>query len=359
MPNDETPPVDVPAPLPAAVEIADLPPAPPAPAMIPKPSEWVQIMDMAQSLARSSLVRPAYRGQPDNIALLALYGRDLNLPLTTALTKIHVIEGVPTLSAEAQGAVIRRAGHDFWGEVVYDEKSGFPIEARIVGKRDGREYPTRYRIAEAIAQGMCVADPSCANGVRARTSNGKPKPWESSTEDMLWARCLSRLARRAFADVLAGITYTPDDMGYVIDEGEETERQPAEPDQAVVDGWESRQDRVDRHKLLSERIRPLPEELRAGLREKVGWPILNRELFERVEAAVQEFAVNGAIDPAVFGERMADAEVVDAEVVDEPANTPPAPPPAADGPPAAPDGLCGDCGALLPSHADGCPQEPF
>jgi hypothetical protein len=58
-----------------------------------------------------------------------------------------------------------------------------------------------YRLDDAQRAGLVTIDDD--GRPRARSRNGKPLPWETFTADLLWARAVSRLARRQFPDVTA------------------------------------------------------------------------------------------------------------------------------------------------------------
>jgi hypothetical protein len=217
-----------------ALELAE---APHSSVELPGPELWGHMQRIAYDLAGSNLVKAALRGKPDDVLLVLLYGRDLGLSPTTALAKIHVIEGLPSLSAEMQAALIRRAGHRLDGTIVRDDKQR-PVAAEVSGVRadSGEAMSADFTISDAVAAGLCTIDDELPNGVRARSNNGgKPKPWEAHTSDMLWARAVSRLARRLFPDVLSGVTYTPEELApdYVWASGRPnpTEVEPMTDDQ--------------------------------------------------------------------------------------------------------------------------------
>src|SRR5262249_15125593 len=54
------------------------------------------------------------RGNRPAIAAAILYGAEVGLEPMQALAKVAVIKGRPSLSAEAQRALVYRAGHELW-----------------------------------------------------------------------------------------------------------------------------------------------------------------------------------------------------------------------------------------------------
>ena len=162
----------------------------------PGPSEWQAIKDQAYTLARSGLVPKALRGRPDDIMVIALAGRELGVPPMAALSRIHVVDGKPTLAAELMVALLQRAGHELWVE-------GSEKEATASGRRKGSERTQSITWTLADAQKAGVE---------------KKDNWRKYPAAMLRARAISALCRFAFADVLMGYTYVPEEMGADTDE---------------------------------------------------------------------------------------------------------------------------------------------
>ena len=116
-----------------------------------------------------------------------------------ALAKIHVINGRPGLSAELMRALVIRAGHSLRIEETTNTK------AIVVGKRRGEERELRitWTMDDAKRAGLAAKD-----------------PWKKYPRAMLVARATGELVRGVFPDVLAGITYTPEELsdGDLFDE---------------------------------------------------------------------------------------------------------------------------------------------
>lgn len=194
---------------------------PPVPIMQgpPSESEFKALERQATVLAHSRLVKPALRGKPEDIILVLLYGRDLALPATQALAKIHVVEGVPSISAELMRALVLRAGHRF--RVVEQSAKTVTVE----GAR--RETPReRSRVTWTIDE------------ARNAGLTGKDN-WSKYPADMLLARATGRLCRAVFPDVLMGVSYTPEELeDGLFEEESGTEPQapaPVDPDEVRAD----------------------------------------------------------------------------------------------------------------------------
>ena len=121
------------------------------------------------------------------VAAAILAGRELGLGPMTSLANVHVIHGKPGLSALLMRALIMAQGHGWRDVDVTDTR------VVIEGRRKGEAEWTRVTF---------TAD-------QAKTAKidlaGYP-------QDKLYARATTRLARRKFADVIAGMPYSAEDL---------------------------------------------------------------------------------------------------------------------------------------------------
>lgn len=182
------------------------------------PTTLRERMAYARSLASSGLIPKAFRsgrggedGQRETVAnvLLAVeLGNTLGLSPLQALCQINVVEGKPALGAEGQLAQVLQAGHDIY---VDDERSD-RTKATVVAQRAGQDrvHTIVYTLDDAVAAGLCrIVD----GKPHARSSQGKPLPWETSTPDMLVWRAVTRTCKRVFPDVTGGLAATEDEPG--------------------------------------------------------------------------------------------------------------------------------------------------
>ena len=92
------------------------------PYSVPPPSRpsWIDVMDrgveLAEIIANTDFVPKGLRGNQPAILAAILYGHEVGLEPMQSLAKISVIEGRPSLWAEAQRALILAAGHEMWVE---------------------------------------------------------------------------------------------------------------------------------------------------------------------------------------------------------------------------------------------------
>lgn len=153
----------------------------PALASIPTDHEMTVFNVMAKQAVQSKFYKTI--GDESAVMMIMLSARELNIPPVMALNGgIRMINGVMELSARAMNMMIRRAGHSIQ---VQDESN---TQCILVGKRkdNGDVLKVSYTIQEAHAAKLVKEGGA----------------WTKIPKDMLFARALSRLARRLFADVI-------------------------------------------------------------------------------------------------------------------------------------------------------------
>ncbi len=152
---------------------------------------WVEVLapvgDLAIRIAGTDFVPESMRGKPAAVAAAILTGRELGIGPMTALRHVHVVKGKPGQSAELMRALVQKAGHS----VRYVETTD--TRCIVEGRRRGEEEWTRVAFTADQAR-------------RAKIDLG------GYPEDKLVARATSRLCRRLFADVVAGMPYTVDEL---------------------------------------------------------------------------------------------------------------------------------------------------
>lgn len=146
----------------------------------------------AKALAASSLLPDHFRDKPANVLLVLELGRSLGIEPITALSSISVVKGRPTMSAELMRALIARAGHHF--RILVSSPTVCTIAA---ARREHPDEPSTfdYTLEDAQLAGL------------AGSENYRKHP-----KAMLLARCTTMTARAVFADVIGGISYTPDEL---------------------------------------------------------------------------------------------------------------------------------------------------
>jgi hypothetical protein len=149
-------------------------------------------MRYAEALAQASLLPEAYRRQPANVLLALESGAALNVAPMVAIQEIHVIKGKPTLSAQLQSALVRRAGHRL--RVTGDATSA----VCEITRADDPDFTFRseWTRERAQAAGLLTND-----------------TWRKYPQNMLKARAISECARDAGPDVIVGFGYTAEELG--------------------------------------------------------------------------------------------------------------------------------------------------
>lgn len=160
----------------------------------------------AQRIANTPFVPTAFRGKPESVFAAVLYGEELGLGPMQSLNSIHVIEGKPSMAPELMRALVFKAGHRI------DVKVCMNDEVILYGCRadSGSEATVKWTMKDAQNAGLA------GRGA-----------WKTYPRAMLLARATSELCRMLFADVVAGLSYTPEEAASIA--GSDWEEVPAEP----------------------------------------------------------------------------------------------------------------------------------
>jgi hypothetical protein len=152
---------------------------------------WVELMkpaaELANAITGTEFVPARIRNNPGAIAACVLYGDEVGLGPMQSLAKISVIEGTPSLAAEAMRALILARGHELW----FEEQTVSRVT--IVGKRKGEQQQTKVTWTLDDAR---------------RANLAGRQNWRTYPRHMLAARATSELAGLIFADVIGGLRAT-------------------------------------------------------------------------------------------------------------------------------------------------------
>lgn len=119
-------------------------------------------------------------------------GQELGLPPFAAMRGFDVIEGKPAPNAGLTSALVRRSGrYDY--RVTRSDNVACELEWLDHGRSIGS---SAFTMDEAKAAGLA-----------------SKQVWRAYASDMLFARALTRGARRFCADVFLGSVYTPEELG--------------------------------------------------------------------------------------------------------------------------------------------------
>jgi len=187
----------------------------------------VQMLQMVAKTAQDSGLYPGVGGEA-KIFMILLAAKELGISPMAALNGgIWNIQGKIEISARMMASMIRRAGHNL--VIKQCNSSACIIEGR---RRDnGDSFTAEFSMDDAAKAGLSNKD-----------------VWKKYTQDMLYARALSRLARRLFPDII-GTAYVEGEIrGELEDKSSPSERQESQLQETEVEIIEP----VDDKKMLRE-----------------------------------------------------------------------------------------------------------
>lgn len=147
--------------------------------LMPTQEEFQMLQVIAKNAQDSMLY--AGVGQQAKIFMVLLAARELGVSPMLALNGgIWNIQGKIEISARLMNGLIRRAGHSIKIVVSND------THCTLLGTRkDGDSFETSFNMDDAVKAGLAGGN-----------------VWKKYPADMLYNRCMSRLARRLFSDVI-------------------------------------------------------------------------------------------------------------------------------------------------------------
>jgi hypothetical protein len=149
-------------------------------ALLPTKEELDVIQVMAKAASESKYFEKM--GGAAAIFSIGLYAREIGIPLMTALHGGLVpVMGKITMSADMMNSLIRQKGHKL--EIL--ETTSTVCRIKGTRKDTGESYTCSFSIEDARRAGL------------VKSGGG----YEKHTDDMLFARCISKLKRRLFPDV--------------------------------------------------------------------------------------------------------------------------------------------------------------
>jgi hypothetical protein len=151
--------------------------------------EAAQVHGIAKALSTTSFVPASMKGKPDEITGAILFGRELGMDPMTSLQTINVIQGRPTLTANAMRGLAMASGVTFR----LDEATATRC---VMSARRGGEWTTvTWTLDQARALGLTTKD-----------------NWKNQPGAMLIARATSQLCRLVAANVLIGMPYSTEEI---------------------------------------------------------------------------------------------------------------------------------------------------
>jgi hypothetical protein len=229
--------------------------------------DYETMWKLSQRVSNTVFVPTALRGKNESVLACIMYGAELGLGPMQALNSIHVIEGRTAMSPELMRAMVARHGHRI--DVV--ENSNTVCEVKGIRADTGSTATVRWTMEDAKMAGL------------ANKNN-----WKTYPRAMLLARATSELCRIVFPDIIAGLSYTPEEVSSI--EGVEyfPETMKTEEPAAVVEEVEI----VDAE--IVEEPAPAPK------RQKVGQKAEFVELADVIDKVIPTSPVENTSPPFEF-----------------------------------------------------------
>jgi len=202
--------------------------------LVPYSADFNVIKSIATTAHASGLYNTV--GGEAKILMILLAAQDLGIKPTVALNGgIWNIQGKIEISARLMTAMIRQRGHSI--KIKQCDANG----CILVGQRldNGDIIEASFSIQDAQKAGLAGRD-----------------VWKKYTEDMLYARCLSRLARRLFADVI-GTAYVEGEIREI--ETINLNERPKE-EESRANEEENQDTEKEEYRILQEFIAQYPDE---------------------------------------------------------------------------------------------------
>lgn len=161
----------------------------PMPSIVDEAAGFATMVKMAEYLKQSQFLPGHIKTAPDAVAIM-LTGKELGIPPMVALRSIYMINGKPTMDASLMASLIRRA-IDEHGDGRFFIKTSTNERCEIVYRRwnEEEEHTVAFSIQDAERAGLVTKNP-----------NYKLYP-----ADMLRSRCIGRMAKEGFQDVIHGM----------------------------------------------------------------------------------------------------------------------------------------------------------
>lgn len=156
------------------------------------PRTLTEAKDLAKSIHGSSLLPAALKRTEADVLVTVLTGQELGLLPMQSMRAIHVIEGKPTLSADAMAAIILASPVCDYFRVTVWTHDRCVVEAK---RKSDPALTVEWTMKDAHAANLLGKD-----------------VWKKYPRSMLRARAISAAAHNVFPDIILGV-YTPEELG--------------------------------------------------------------------------------------------------------------------------------------------------
>ena len=156
---------------------------------------------LGNMLAQSGYFTDAREAAQAGVKVLA--GLEMGIGAFAAMSGIHIIEGKPSVGAGLMAAAVKR-------HPKYDY--------RVASHTTTECVIDFYEGGEKLGTSSFTIEDAKTAGLQFQTQKGYPTPWAKNPRNMLFARALSNGVRWYCPDVFDMSTYTPEELGAVVDE---------------------------------------------------------------------------------------------------------------------------------------------
>jgi hypothetical protein len=166
-------------------------------ALLPDAATLQTMLTMAEQLVASGLLPQSIKTPAAALAVIQK-GVELGIPPMYALSNIGIINGRPVVGAEVLLAMVYRDHGD--SAIIVEETSA--ERCTVTYRRKGWDKARQFSWTTQDAEQAGLL--------------GKGGPWKQYPAAMLRARCISAVARLAFADSIGGM-YLPEELGAEVE----------------------------------------------------------------------------------------------------------------------------------------------
>lgn len=161
-------------------------------ALVVQGSTYDAMKEQCVALVKSGFLPASIKG-PEQALAVAIKGIEVGMPMMQSFSHINIINGKPTISAEGMNFLIRKNCPEAKIDILERTHEICKIRASRPNS-----MPCEFSFSvEDAKKAKLLANPS----------------WEKYPRNMLFARCMSDLARTMFPDCIGGISYTPEELG--------------------------------------------------------------------------------------------------------------------------------------------------
>jgi hypothetical protein len=177
------------------------------------PSSLQEAIHLAEMLANSGMVPKQYINNPQATLVAMMMGQEIGLNPIQSLQNIAVINGKPSIYADALLALVQN--HPAFGGIEEEmDEANMTAYCTVWRKGDQKKHTQSFSQKDAHTASLW----------------GKQGPWTQYPKRMLMWRARGFALRDKFADALGGLITVEEARDYPVGEKDVTPKQQAEPE---------------------------------------------------------------------------------------------------------------------------------